>query len=171
MKAPICPLCKINECDFDSEPPGPGSYSTHCTRCFFLITSAEHNHTIYPSPAQVAAGTFRAGHSWRTSQLTHPIMENGVHVGYRCAGYDRERCGWERRFTAEDMEPCEVTHKGHSGWPLAATLRHQCHRMREHRIERGEVDERGYITDHGRAVEAAHGEATTWDPGGHFERV
>jgi hypothetical protein len=160
MKAPICPICGVNERSYDSEPGG-GGYFSHCLRCFWLINQAEHNHTIYPSPAQVAAGTYKAGHTWRTAQTVHPIIENNVHVGYRCVGVHSELCKWERRFTAEEMEPCP------KGYPK---LRHQCHRSSEHRLERGEIDERGYLTELGRAAERAHTDATNWDPGRYIER-
>jgi hypothetical protein len=174
MNAPICPICKINERSYDSEPPR-GGYFSHCYRCSSLITQSEHNHTHYPSPAQVAAGTYKAGHSWRTSQSVHPIIENDVHVGYRCVGTHSELCGWERRFTAEEMEPCPTEHRGHSFGGgtrgiVYKAVRHECQRSREHRKERGETDERGYITDVGRAAEAAHSDATNWDPGRYIER-
>lgn len=166
MKAPICPLCGINEREYDSEPPRPGGYFSFCYPCSSLITQGEHNHTVYPSPAQVKAGTYKAGHSWKTAQIVHPLMERGVHVGYRCTEFDR--CGWERRFTPEELEPCDG-HRNQFGYPIE-TIKGRCSRMPEHRLARGEIDERGYITDHGREVERLHAEATTWDPGGYVQR-
>lgn len=169
----ICPICKVNERSYDSEPPNPG-YFSYCFGCSSLINSGQHNHTHYPSPAQVKAGTYKAGHSWRTSQSVHPVFENGVHVGYRCVGADSELCGWERRFTPEEMEECPSEHreKGFGGRPgmIRKMVRHACHRSHEHRLERGEVDERGYITELGRSVEDARSDATNWDPGRYIER-
>jgi hypothetical protein len=174
MNAPICPICKVSEREFDSEPPAPGSYYSYCFRCSSLITTAEHNHTHYPSPAQVAAGTYKEGHSWRTAQLTRPIIEGNVHVGYRCAGVDSELCGWERRFTAREMETCPTEHRSEgyggkrSGF-VVKTLRYECFNSHDHRLERGEVNERGHMTDLGREVYAAHSDATNWDPGRYIE--
>lgn len=167
MKAPICPLCKINEREYDSEPPGRGTYFSHCHRCSSLITQSEHNHTEYPSPVQVKAGSYRAGQSWRTSQTVVPIMESGVHVGYRCTRF--EQCGWERRFTPEELEPC-TEHTDRFGFPIEM-IKGRCARLHVDRLALGEIDGRGYITEHGRDVEVAREIATTWDPGRYIEPV
>lgn len=174
MQAPICPLCKINECDQDTEPgrdwryyESPESYSSMCTRCMFLSTTREHSHQHYPSPAQVKAGTWEAGHSWRTAEMVRPVFTDGKHTGYRCERF--EDCGWERVFTAEEMEECpdHVTEYGLSYSVMKAV----CHNSRRHRLERGEVElPHGYITDHGREVERIHSDATVWDPGKYIEQ-
>lgn len=160
-KAPMCPLCKIRECEFDNEPPGPGGYWSTCGTCLLLSGSREHSHTYYPSPAQVKAGTFKAGHSWRTSVSVRPLWEGGVHIGFRCSEFDQ--CGWEHRFTAEELQPCHE-HKSHGGFPVE-TIKGMCFTSREHRMERGECDERGYITEFGRERERERSDAANWDPG------
>ena len=169
MKPPICPLCKINECDQDTEPgrewqyyESRESYSLTCMRCQFLATSREHSHQHYPSPAQIKAGTWAAGHSWRTSEMADPVWTDGKHTGYRCRKFSD--CGWERVFTAEEMEHC-TAHVQDPGVPRDI-IKAVCHNSRFHRLERGEVyPPHGYITDHGREVERAHSDATVWDPG------
>lgn len=155
----ICPLCKINERDWDSEPGGRGGYFSYCTTCSMLCGYREHSHTYYGSPAQVAAGTYKAGHSWRTSVSVRPLWEDGRHVGFRCSEFDR--CGWEQRFTVEDMEPC----KKHSKWPTLPVLKGVCRNYQEHRQARGECDERGHITDQGREAARLRIDAANWDPG------
>ena len=164
--APLCPLCKINPREFDYEPPGPGSYYSYCGRCSGLVGTREHTHTYYGSPAQVAAGTVRAGHSWRTTVLLHPIIEGDRHVGYRCTKF--EQCGWEQRFTAKDMDPCSThsTHPKYHQVPKGVCVNHQ-----EHRQARGECDERGYITDYGREQERVRSDAANWDPGRYIDRT
>lgn len=163
--APICPLCRVNERDWDSEPGRyGGGYYSHCTRCSGLCGTREHTHTYYGSPAQVAAGTVKAGHSWRTTVLLHPIIENNAHVGYRCTEFDR--CGWEQRFTAEESRPCPV----HTGYPSHPVLTGTCRNYREHLQARGECDERGYITEYGREQERLRCDAANWDPGRYLER-
>lgn len=161
--APICSLCKIRECGRADEPPGPVSYFSRCGTCMGLSGYREHSHTYYPSPAQVAAGTFKAGHSWRTLISLRPLWEDGAHVGYRCAEFDR--CGWEERFTAEDMEPCPV----HTRFPDHPVLKGVCRNRREHRP--GEFDARGHITEHGREREQLRSDAANWDPGRYVDRT
>ena len=163
MNAPMCPLCKIRERDYDCEPPGPGSYYAFCGTCASLSGYREHNHTYYPSPAQVAAGTFKAGDSWRTLVTVRPLWEDGNHVGFRCSEFDR--CGWEHRFTDEELQPCH-DHRAHGGWPIE-TIKGKCFTMREHRIERGECDKDGYITDYGRQMDRKRSDAANWDSGGY----
>ncbi len=166
MSEPICPICKVNMCEYDSEPPGPGSYSSTCFRCFSLSGYRDHSHTYYGSPAQVAAGTIAAGHSWRTAVTVRPIIEDNRHVGYRCSQF--RDCGWEHRFTPEELELCPE----HSEPPRhGPTPKAVCANRREHRRKRGEVDERGYITDHGRVEERRREDAANWDPGQYFERT
>jgi hypothetical protein len=46
-----------------------------------------------------------------------------------------------------------------------------CFTSRKHRAERGECDERGYITDYGREQERLRSDAANWDPGRCIERV
>lgn len=162
-KAPICPICDIRERSCDDEPPGPGSYFSTCSTCSLLSGYREHSHTCYPSPAQVAAGTFKAGHSWRTSVSVRPLWEDGRHIGFRCSEF--ERCGWEERFTAEDMEPCP----DHT-LPYHPVPRAVCRNYRDHRQAAGECDERGYITEHGRERERLRSDAANWDPGSYVSR-
>jgi hypothetical protein len=166
-KAPMCPLCKIRERSYDDEPPGPGGYFSYCSTCTLLSGYREHNHTYYPSPAQVKAGTFKAGHSWRTSVSVHPLWEDGVHIGFRCSEFDR--CGWERRFTVEELQPCHE-HKSHGGFPIE-TIKGLCFTGRDHRAERGECDERGYVTECGREKEREREDAANWDPGRYIDRT
>lgn len=159
MKAPICPLCGIRECDRADEGNGPISYFSRCGTCTSLSGYRDHSHTYYGSPAQVAAGAYRAGHSWRTLVTVRPIWKDGKHVGFRCSEFDR--CGWERRFTAEDMEECPE----HSKSPNLPTLKGVCRNHREHRRVRGECNERGWITEFGREAERLRSDAANWDPG------
>lgn len=166
-KAPICPLCKVNPREYDDEPPDPGSYYSYCGRCSSLVGTREHTHTYYGSPAQVAAGTIKAGHSWRTTVLLHPIIEDDRHVGYRCTEFDL--CGWEHRFTAEELEPCHA-HKSHGGFSVE-TIKGKCANYREHRLERGECDGRGYITEYGRKQGRLRSDAANWDPGRYIDRT
>jgi hypothetical protein len=146
-KAPICPICEINECEWDSEPPGPGGYFDTCGRCTGLTGYRTHSHTYGPSEAQVQAGTFREGHTWRTSRLMRPIWEGGKHVGYRCA--DVDPCGFEERFSGDDFDLCPI----HAGPRYGQVIKGQCRNHQDHRVERGECDKRGYITEHGRREE------------------
>lgn len=163
---PLCPLCKTRPRSFDSEPPGPGGYSSHCTECSMLICSRDHAHTHYPNPAHVAAGAYpTAGCSWRTTVTLLPAWEDGRHVGYRCAEFSR--CGWEVRFTPEERERCP-THTQHPDRPVSKGA---CRDYREHRQERGEQDERGYITAYGREQEQLRSDAAVWDPGQYIERT
>ena len=147
--APICPLCKIREREFDSEPPGPGSYFSNCSPCSLLIGYRYHSHTHYPTEVQVKAGTFRAGHSWRTSVAMLPVFEGGAHVGYRCGRSSDRGCDYAEWFTAEEREACPT----HTKFPDYPVLKGVCHDFPEHRIERGEIDGRGYLTEFGRAEE------------------
>lgn len=165
-KPPMCPLCKIRECGYDGEPPSPG-YFTHCDTCTILTGYQEHSHTHYPSPAQVEAGTYPAGHSHRTAVIVHPLWGDGAHVGFRCDEFDR--CGWERRFTAAELEACPTEHKSHGGWPVE-TIRGKCFNSLEHRIERGECDDRGRITEYGRRMQREREDAANWDPGRYVSR-
>lgn len=164
--APLCPICKINPREYDSEPPGPGSYFSHCYRCSSLVGTRDHSHTYYGSPAQVAAGTYRADQSWRTTVTLHPIIENDRHVGFRCVRFDE--CGWEHRFTAEELEPC--SHVNNWGFPYE-TIKGLCANGLQHRQERGELDERGWITDYGREREQLRSDADNWDPGKYIDRT
>lgn len=162
--APICPLCGIRERSYDDEPPGPGSYFSHCTTCALLSGYRDHSHTYYPNPAQVAAGTYKAGHSWRTLVTIRPLWESGNHIGYRCSEF--EQCGWEERFTADDLTPCAI-HTPHPDYPFLTGV---CRDYQEHRQERGECDGRGWINDHGREQERKRSDAANWDPGGYVKR-
>lgn len=163
--APLCPICKINECSWDSEPPGPGSYFSNCTTCMRLSGYRDHSHTYYPNPAQVAAGAYPAGHSWRTSVSVRPTWEGGKHTGYRCTEFGT--CGWEQRFTVEDLAACDVHTQRRLGEPIPLGV---CRDYREHRQARGEVDKRGYITDHGREQYRLRSDAANWDPGRYVSR-
>lgn len=165
MSEPICPICKVNPREYDSEPPGPGSYSYSCFRCFSLSGYRDHSHTYYGSPAQVAAGTIAAGHSWRTAVTVRPVFEDDRHVGYRCDRFGD--CGWEQRFTPEELEMCPEHSEPprHGPTPKGACVNH-----RDHRLKRGEIDHRGWLTDHGRAEEKRRGDAANWDPGRYLER-
>lgn len=160
MNAPICHNCGVRECGFDSEGGGPVSYSDLCTRCSMLHTQTEHSHTYYGSPAQVAAGTYRAGHSWQTAVSARAIIENDRHVGYRCTRF--ELCGWERRYTAAELVPCRE-HTGPTGDPSPLGA---CSDAKSHRVGRGEVDPvSGFLTEHGRTAEWQRIMAANWDPG------
>lgn len=169
-KAPICPLCGVRERSFDGEPPlsdnWESNFYSHCYECSSLCGTREHTHTYYGSPAQVAAGTVKDGHSWRTTVTLRPIMEDGKHVGFRCLEFDR--CGWEHRFTAEEFLSCSE-HVTHGGFPYT-TIKGMCFNSQDHRRERGECDERGYITDYGREQERLRSDAANWDPGHYVER-
>lgn len=164
---PICPLCGIRERMYDSEPPlsgGERDYFSHCYECSSLIRYRDHTHTFYGSPEQVAAGSVKAGHSWRTLITLHPIMVDGEPVGYRCTEFDR--CGWEIFFTPEEMELCTVDHRTHNNIPIPRRIKALCRDSWDHRVERGEISlPHGYITDHGRTVEQERADANTWDPG------
>jgi len=158
VNAPLCPLCKARDCSYTNEPGKEGYYST-CYVCSLLTGYRDHSHVEHPSEAQVRAGTYPAGHSWRTVQILRPLWENGRHVGYRCAGHNP--CGFEEWFTNEAMEPCPV----HSGDPrYGEVLRGVCLNWREHRFERGECDEKGYITEFGRREEKRRSDKANWDP-------
>lgn len=163
--APMCPLCKIREREWDSEPGryGGGYYST-CGTCSGLTRYRGHNHTHYPSPVQVSAGTYVAGASWRTAVLVRPVWEDGVHVGFRCDEFDV--CGWEYPFTAAEREVCER----HTEFPDHPVIKGVCFQSREHRVERGECDERGYITEYGRRMVLEREDAANWDPGRYVSR-
>lgn len=148
----MCPDCKIRECDQDSEPPGGGYFST-CVTCSNLGGYRAHTHAEYPTQAQVQAGVYREGHTWRTSQTMRPLWEDGRHVGFRC--WDRA-CGFEERFTADDLTPCP-DHPGLAVW--------QCRNHKDHRIQRGEATQpHGYLTDKGRQADAERVNAQVWDP-------
>lgn len=164
-QAPLCPNCKINRCSRADEPGQRVSYFSHCYTCTMLTGHRDHSHTRYPSPAQVAAGTYPAGHSWRTSVIVRPLWEGGKHVGYRCVEFDV--CGWEERFTAEEMEPCSE----HTRYPDDPMIKGVCQRYLEHRTAAGELDGRGYITDYGRQRERERSDAANWDPGQYVERT
>lgn len=162
MENPLCPLCGINPLFLEYDPDSiyPPSYDTYCMRCTGLMRSGPHNHTHYPSPVQVAAGTFKAGHSWRTASQTYPLWEDGKHVGYTCADY--EPCGWVGRFTPAELQPCTLpAHKG--------KIFGVCRDYREHRKHRGECDGRGWITEAGREAERDRSDAANWDPGRYIE--
>lgn len=171
MEGPICPLCKIRECGRADEPgwdgtPGEPSYFSTCSTCTALSGYGVHSHTYYGSPAQVAAGTVKAGHSWRTSVSLRPTWDGGIHTGYRCTEFDR--CGWEQVFTAEELKVCPA-HTKFPDWPVSYG---QCFNHQEHRLERGECEPvHGYITDHGRAEESKRSDANNWDPGRYMPRV
>jgi len=159
MEAPICPLCKIRERSYDSEPGGEPGYFSHCYVCSSLSGYGVHSHTYYGSPAQVAAGTYRAGQSWRTSVSLRPLWEDGTHIGYRCTEFDR--CGWEQRFTAEELAPCPTHSDAYNTVAVGVCVNSQVHR-----IERGEAEApHGYITDHGRVEEQKRSDVNNWDPG------
>lgn len=143
--APKCPICLVNDRDWDSEPPGPGSYFSHCTRCSLMSGYRDHSHTYRYSATVVQANNLDPNHSWRTAQVMRPLWEDGRHVGYRCDGRSGEHaCNYVERFTGTDLEPCAI----HRDLVKGACRNHQ-----EHRQERGEVDERGHITDFGRREE------------------
>lgn len=161
--APICPLCGIRECSPANDPGMPPAWFSRCLTCTTLTGYRDHNHTCYPSPAQVKAGTFEEGHSWRTAVPLRPLWENGRHVGFQCTEFDR--CGWQHRFTPEEMEPCETHSRPGSPVPKGV-----CRNYLGHRQERGEVDERGYITPYGREQEQRRSDAANWDPGRYIER-
>ena len=169
MEAPMCPLCKIRECDQDTEPgrdwkyyESAASYSYTCSTCSLMGGIRDHSHQHYPSPAQVAAGTFKAGHSWRTAERLEPVWENGQHIGYRCGRFFE--CGWEEIFTAEQREPCHE-HTTHGGYPIEV-MKGVCVNYREHRLARGECyPPHGYITEYGREQENKRSDAAVWDPG------
>lgn len=164
-KEPICPLCGIRERSYDGEPPVKGDerdYFSHCYECSRLAGYGEHSHTYYPNPEQIKAGTFKAGHSWRTLVSLNPIMEGGEHVGYRCTQF--QKCGWEHRFTAKELEIC-TAHTDLFGHPMGRYIKGVCVNSRTHRMERGECNEQGYITDKGRAENEKRSDAQTWDPG------
>lgn len=167
MKPPICPLCKVREREYDSEPPlhgGELDYFAHCGTCSALCGYRDHTHTYYPSPVQVEAGTFPAGRSWRTTVTLRPIMDAGVHVGFRCSQF--ELCGWEQRFTAADMELCPVAHVNNWGFTIPPRYKVLCARTFHHLRERGEIDgPHGWITEHGRKAEQERIDAANWDPG------
>ena len=114
---------------------------------------------------QVAAGTYKAGHSWRTLVSLEPLWEDGRHIGFRCSQFDQ--CAWELRFTAEELEPCPT----HTRFPDYPTLKGVCKNYLEHRRERGECDDRGYVNDHGREAEQFRLDAANWDPGRYVERA
>ena len=171
MKAPICPLCLIRERSHDDEPGrspeyygSEANYFSTCFECCMLSGYRDHSHAYYGSPAQVAAGTFRAGYSWRTRESVQPLWESGSHVGYRCRKF--AECGWEQRFTPEEREGCEL----HTLFPALPVLKGVCRDYQEHRQERGECDGRGHLTDHGEAQEHLRSDAAVWDPGKYIER-
>jgi hypothetical protein len=142
VPAPKCPLCLVNDRDWDSEPPGPRSYFAHCTECALLSGYREHSHTYRYSEAQLRKNPqYRADHTWRTSQTMRPVWDSGRHVGYRCAGGHHDgACSYLETFSAVDRQEC-ATHPG--------MLRGVCRNFREHRFERGECDEHGYVTEFG----------------------
>lgn len=162
MEPPICPLCGVNARERADEPGQPISYFTLCHVCTSLSGYREHTHTYYPSPAQVTAGTYEAGHSWRTAVSVRPLWEGGAHIGFRCTEFDR--CGWERRFDAFELEPCDV-HTGALGRPVPSGV---CRMHPDHRP--GEFDGRGHITEYGRQRERERQDAANWDPGRYIER-
>lgn len=174
-KTPLCPLCGVREREFDGEPPLSEEWENNffgsCAECSSLVGYRDHTHTYYGSPAQVKAGTVKAGHSWRTTVSLVPIMENGTHVGFRCTQH--ELCGWEQRFTAADMEPCPVEHVDRYGIKHPPTYKVMCERSHpDHKRERGEIDgPHGYITEHGRAVERQRSDAENWGPGHYVARA
>lgn len=161
MSDHLCPLCRVNQCDPDPEGPSPRDgvlyYSSYCTGCTLLSGYRTHTHTYYPSPAQVAAGTFKAGHSWRTLVAVRPMWESGSHVGFRCSEFGE--CGWKHRFTADERMLCDQ-HQA---------LKGMCVYHREHAQERGECDERGYITEFGREEERRRSNRDNWDPGRYIQ--
>lgn len=173
MEAPICPLCKIRTCDADTEPGrepsyygSAASYSTYCTTCSMLSGTRTHAHQHYGSPVQVAAGTVKAGHSWRTTELLRPIWRaDGKHVGFRCDKFDQ--CGWQHYFTPEELEPCPV----HTSFPDYPQIFGVCRDYLEHRIERGECDPhpRPYMTEFGRKESQRRSDEQVWDPGKYIE--
>lgn len=159
MTEPVCPLCNIRVREFCNEPPGPGSYYSYCAMCALLVGLGDHTHTYYYSPAQVAAVPDRAGMSWRTAMVVLPLMQEGAHAGYRCRNFDQ--CGWEYWFAGEDLKVC-TTHTRSVGSPV---LRGVCLNYPEHRLERGECYESGFITEYGREQEKIRSDAANWDPG------
>lgn len=170
MNGPICPLCGIRERSYDGEPPVKGDardYFSYCYECSSLCGYGDHTHTYYGSPEQVAAGTYRAGQSWMTSVTLNPIMEKGEHVGYRCTQF--RQCGWEHRFTPEELELC-TEHTDLFGHPSPPQLKGVCVNGRDHRMERGECNAQGYVTDKGRAAHEARVQAANWDPGHYVAR-
>lgn len=163
MNAPICPICKVNEREMDTEPggaPEPGFFS-HCYRCASLMGYRMHAHIFRGSAAQLKAGTFRSGHSWVTSQTMRPVFSKGEHVGYICSG--NRPCGFMEHFTAEDREMCPDHHtvKGVCKWNLA------------HYEHLGEVRRPdGAITDLGRSIEREIADSQVReDPGNRGEKA
>lgn len=171
-KAPLCRLCGVRDRQFDGEPPlskkWENNFFDRCAECASLVGYRDHTHTYYGSPAQIRAGSVKAGHSWRTTVLLVPIMDNGVHVGFRCMEFDL--CGWEQRFSAADMELCDWEHRNHMRFLVPAQYKVLCTRSQDHRVANGECDERGAITEYGRQVERELSDAANWDPGHYVGR-
>lgn len=167
MSVPICALCGVRERALDTGALAYGSdqgYFLYCTRCSLLCGHQYHTHTYYGSPEQIKDGTVKGGHSWRRSVTLYPIIENDIHVGFRCKEFSR--CDWEQRFTAEDMEMCPIEHISPNGIREQPLINFMCQQWRrDHRLERGEISPHGDITEYGRKAEQERYDAANWDPG------
>lgn len=161
MDAPICPICKVNEREMDTEPGGasePGFFS-HCYRCASLMGYRMHAHIFRGSAAQLRAGIYQSGHSWLTAQTMHPLFSEGRHIGYTCAAH--QPCGFTERFGPEDLEMCTEhrTMRGVCKWNLS----HYAHRGGVRRPD-------GAITELGRSVEREITDFQTREDPGNAER-
>jgi hypothetical protein len=82
--APQCitPGC-TRDAAYDSEPPAGGWFST-CDRCHTLPHIGVHAHRHSYTAAQCAANGYDPAHTWTTSTVLRPIVENDEITAWEC---------------------------------------------------------------------------------------
>lgn len=108
--APQCitPGC-TRDAAYDSEPTTGGYYST-CERCITHSGTGLHAHRHSYTAAQCAANGYDPAHTWETSTVLHPVVENDEIIAWECREplpNDRGRCGYV--ISATDVD----AHRAH----------------------------------------------------------
>jgi hypothetical protein len=102
------------ECTYDSEPPTPGYFST-CDRCGVQPSAGLHAHRHSYSAAQCEANGLDPAHTWTTSTVLRPVVENDEITSWECRESlpgDRGSCGYV--ISAADMEAHRAHGRGES---------------------------------------------------------
>lgn len=144
--APICPSCRVRECEYDGDPESRPGYYSFCTTCSLLRSAAPW------CPCRVIQGH-------HTATKTAPVVDaSGELLGYRCPDCHKQatQIGWARangRYNARvDITQHEewlfVTRLTHQRKALANGLRNAEHPIASHRTHPATIAyAQAYITE------------------------
>jgi hypothetical protein len=116
---PAAPQC-INtgctrECTYDSEPgfSGEGSYFSTCDRCTTISAAGLHAHIHRYTPIQCAANGWDPNHTWETSTILRPVVQDDEITAWECRDLlpnGRGTCGYS--ISAADMDAYRAHARG-----------------------------------------------------------